>query len=590
SARAVVNATGTPVTFANNQIFGLTTGQLASGPATETGVTFLSTEPALDMTSAFAGTQPVTVIPTPGSTGTAPPPAGTSVNLATLAPGHWAAISNSELANTVYNGPLAASIHGNTGPSAVMSTWSGATFDPIHDQLIVWGGGHTDYGGNEVYAFSLKTMTWSMLDNPSSVAGYDGSGIMPDRTPASRHTYDGMTFIPTTGQMFETGGSHYQNGDADPTSWLFNPTTGTWQQAPSLNATAGYGDIAAYDPSSQQVFVAGFINQGFEAYNPATNTWKSLSNTGLLDYHMTGAIEPVDHIMVAIGGGFIQEFSLSGSSIGTSTVPKVTGNTTLQGVDSPGFVWDSAANLFVGWDGGSNLFTLDPHTMQWNVVAAAADNTVVPPAGDVNGTFGRFQYDAADNVFIAVNDINQDVYVFKPNFGSATPTPAPTPAPAPAPTPAPTPAPVPVPTPAPTPAPAPAPAPAPVPVPVPAPTPAPAVSSGSGPNSVTVHVSGDAWQGDAQFVVLVDGQQVGGVQDVSAVHSAGQWQDITVSGNFSANPQQVAIEFTNDAYGGTSDTDRNLYVESVTVNGHTFGAASATNTASEFYPSTGLAD
>lgn len=101
-----------------------------------------------------------------------------------------------------------------------------------------------------------------------------------------------------------------------------------------------------------------------------------------------------------------------------------------------------------------------------------------------------------------------------------------------------------------------------------------------------MHVSGDAYQGDPQFVVLVDGHQIGGVQDVSAVHAAGQWQDITVSGAFS-DPQHVAIEFINDAYGGTPDLDRNLYVSSITLDGHTYSAASAVDDASLYYPSTG---
>lgn len=111
---------------------------------------------------------------------------------------------------------------------------------------------------------------------------------------------------------------------------------------------------------------------------------------------------------------------------------------------------------------------------------------------------------------------------------------------------------------------------------------------GAGPDSVTVHVSGDHWAAapngaDPEFVVLVDGQQVGGVQTVSASLASGQWQDITVDGNF-ANPQQVQVEFVNDSYGGSQAQDVNLYVGSVTVNGHTFEASqAASNTASQGY-------
>ena len=57
------------------------------------------------------------------------------------------------------------------------------------------------------------------------------------------------------------------------------------------------------------------------------------------------------------------------------------------------------------------------------------------------------------------------------------------------------------------------------------------------------------------------------MQTVQAVHGSNQWQDITVSGNFSSNPHEVDVKFINDEWGGSSATDVNLYVGSVTVSG-----------------------
>jgi beta-glucanase (GH16 family) len=109
----------------------------------------------------------------------------------------------------------------------------------------------------------------------------------------------------------------------------------------------------------------------------------------------------------------------------------------------------------------------------------------------------------------------------------------------------------------------------------------------AGTGTITLHVSGDDWVGhpgggDPEFLVLVDGQQVGGVQTVTAVHNAGQWQDITVSGNFSS-PHEVDVRFINDAYGGTDTQDINLYVDSIVVNGQHFDGAQAANNASGGY-------
>jgi beta-glucanase (GH16 family)/uncharacterized protein with FMN-binding domain len=104
-------------------------------------------------------------------------------------------------------------------------------------------------------------------------------------------------------------------------------------------------------------------------------------------------------------------------------------------------------------------------------------------------------------------------------------------------------------------------------------------SSGSGANTLTVHVSEDAWSGDAQFTVLVDGVQIGGVQTATAKHGLGQWQDITLSGNFDTGAHAVTVNFINDAWGGTTSTDRNLYVQSIDINGQHIAGNTAINTA-----------
>ncbi|MGE5537733.1 MAG: carbohydrate-binding domain-containing protein [Gemmatimonas sp.] len=102
--------------------------------------------------------------------------------------------------------------------------------------------------------------------------------------------------------------------------------------------------------------------------------------------------------------------------------------------------------------------------------------------------------------------------------------------------------------------------------------------SGSGP--LTVRVAEDAWNGDAQFTVTVDGAQFGGVQTATGSHAAGGWQDISIAGTLSTGPHTVAINFLNDGWGGTAATDRNLYVQTLTVNGEVLSYTTAQNDAS----------
>ncbi|MBV9653326.1 MAG: hypothetical protein JOZ42_02055 [Acetobacteraceae bacterium] len=99
------------------------------------------------------------------------------------------------------------------------------------------------------------------------------------------------------------------------------------------------------------------------------------------------------------------------------------------------------------------------------------------------------------------------------------------------------------------------------------------VALGSGPDTLALQVSEDAWNGDAQFTVAVDGRQVGGPQTATASHAAGQAQEFDVQGTFGAGNHTVTLDFLNDAWGGTASTDRNLYLASATINGAAIPAA-----------------
>jgi hypothetical protein len=80
--------------------------------------------------------------------------------------------------------------------AAIMSAWSGGAFDGKRDRLMIWGGGHGDYAGNEVYAFDLGALKWERLNQPSAdVGGNESSGVYPDGSPRSRHTYNYVQYV-----------------------------------------------------------------------------------------------------------------------------------------------------------------------------------------------------------------------------------------------------------------------------------------------------------------------------------------------------------------------------------------------------------
>jgi hypothetical protein len=105
----------------------------------------------------------------------------------------------------------------------------------------------------------------------------------------------------------------------------------------------------------------------------------------------------------------------------------------------------------------------------------------------------------------------------------------------------------------------------------PVPMPAPTTTS-----TATINVSEDAYQGDAQFTIAVDGKQMGGIYTATALHGAGQSQAITLSGiteNFTRH--DIAVTFLNDKWDGTPSTDRNLYVNSIQFDGQNVAGGTA---------------
>jgi len=78
----------------------------------------------------------------------------------------------------------------------------------------------------------------------------------------------------------------------------------------------------------------------------------------------------------------------------------------------------------------------------------------------------------------------------------------------------------------------------------------------------------DAFQGDAQFTVSLDGTQLGGVLTAGAWHNQGQGQNFTFNGSWGAvGPHILKVTFLNDLWGGSPSQDRNLYVNTVSFDG-----------------------
>ena len=69
--------------------------------------------------------------------------------------------------------------------------------------------------------------------------------------------------------------------------------------------------------------------------------------------------------------------------------------------------------------------------------------------------------------------------------------------------------------------------------------------------------------------------QVGGTLTAYASHALGQSDIVTMQGNWGAGAHNVEVNFLNDAWGGSADLDRNLYVDGITYGGKAVASGTA---------------
>lgn len=334
-----------------------------------------------------------------------------------LKPGEWYEVPGSKMTSVAPNPTPDGDV------AAVMEAWSGGAYDIKRDQLLVWGGGHSDYAGNEVYAFDVKTLKWGRLTNPSSNTGGDeASGVYPDGAPRARHTYNYIQYVPSIDRFCTLGGAGlYPSGQIGTNkTFCLDLDAKKWEQ--KANAISpNIGAISGYDPATGKVWLQGTADSpDFSEWDPLANKWAKhiRLDMGWFDYSFTAAIG--EGKMLAVGEGKAYQWDLSKPDAQPVEL-QTTGTAEIESANNPGLVYDPVSKRFVAWAGGLNVYTLDLSKKQWTKVAIASTNKVTPSAADPRGTYGRFQYIPSKNAFIGVNRADGSVYLFKMNSSAPLP-------------------------------------------------------------------------------------------------------------------------------------------------------------------------
>lgn len=330
-----------------------------------------------------------------------------------LKAGEWYEVPNSHLYDVRPSGYSA----------NVMDPWSGGAFDTKRNNLIVWGGGHGDYVGNEVYVFSLDSLKWFRLNAPSNPPAVDVA-YAADGGPCSRHTYEYVEYMPGIDRFCSFGGAGFwqsgQTGTAHTDCFDFDSLKWT-AYADVPERAHSIGAFAAVDPVTGHAWQHGAGGKMLilAELDPVANAWTAHSGMWTegendFSYGLTAAIDPVRRRFVAVGTGVVWNWPLDSSAAQyAGSMMQTTGDTEIINTNSPGLEYDPISDKFVAWSGGADVYLLDMDTRVWTKQAPAATNAVTPTAAAQWGTFGRFRYCPQKNVFVTVNRTGENIFIYR---------------------------------------------------------------------------------------------------------------------------------------------------------------------------------
>jgi hypothetical protein len=327
----------------------------------------------------------------------------------------WYQIPNTALSNVCACTHGFAAVCGASNCGGIFA-WSSGVFDTKRNRMIIWGGGHNDYYGNEIYSLDLNALTMSRLTDPDLPTGcleQLAGGLTPK--PNSRHTYDGLVYMPNVDRMFAHGGCLASSGCGPNKSngtWTYSFANALWEKrVPTANVPPLSNEINTcdYDPNTGKVYFDN--NNQLYAYDYATNTFATFaaSAKSLPGYWYTGVIDPKRRKFVMMGGGSAYIIDIGAGSTYVTQTLTTTGGDAMISAGYPGLAYDPVRDRIVAWSGGNTVYSLNMDTYAWTSVTYTGG----PGAAVSSGTYKRWSYSPALDCFVLVNGSDQNAFTFR---------------------------------------------------------------------------------------------------------------------------------------------------------------------------------
>jgi hypothetical protein len=354
---------------------------------------------------------------------------------------------------------------GGTSPAPNVTSYGGAGVDQTRGELLVYGGGHGSYSGNEVYALALRTATpgWVALNQPSPGAFNNGPATANDngqyagdvgvnQAPRASHS-SRLVFANGRLWAFVLWGVESTDNNAYGTSasFYFDRAALQWHSIGRILTDAEFngnyqGQFAQGTPA---IYVAedGLIWCGFQAItgsgvpslfkiDVSTLSYTKYTNNQSSGFWSSGGAGIGNHLVLLwspniqfAGPGL---FLFNGSSPTSPYAPPLLTVNNTSGLGLPSEIWGGVyhapSNAVLLSDGNNENFIkatvpADPLNGTWNLTAVTPSNTSNPnrikPTNPTSYTYSRWNLinDMGNGqgaiVFLPDNGAIQPVYVFK---------------------------------------------------------------------------------------------------------------------------------------------------------------------------------
>ncbi len=326
--------------------------------------------------------------------------------------GIWHRLPDTKLLDAAPPSTAGSRFYGNAGPRGVISAWSGGALDTKRNRMLVWGGGHRAYAGNELYAFDIAARRWERLTEPSPIGGYNtrrDKGVLADGAPVARHTYNNLVYLPPpVDGLWAQGGSNWHNGEGDRRTWLYSFGAGKWQRLAS--APQSYFDnLAALDARRQRII--HYPNKNLYAYDIGKDSWSRVAAGPRMWTDRSVAVDTRRQRYMVLGRKALFAFDLARPQ--SRQRIKTRGARAIESRRAPGFAYDAAHDRLVAWAGGGRVYSYDIDARTWYRHDPADPQADKPGKAQQRGTYGRFRYVPAFDLFVLVNAADDDVFVYR---------------------------------------------------------------------------------------------------------------------------------------------------------------------------------